>query len=83
MLSKKNMTKQEYATLKLAKEIRRSSKGQITKDKRYILAKYVISRIDFSNPYQTHKSLRGYADIIVDKYMRGHYSSLFEKDPHI
>lgn len=52
----------------LAKEIRRSSKGRIPKAEILELARRTVSRMDFRNSYQMHKSIRGYADILVDNY---------------
>lgn len=59
---------QEYTQRKLAKEIRKESKGRIPADIREELAKRTVARMDFSNPIQMHKSLRGYAEILVQNY---------------
>ena len=34
------------------------------------LARHTVERLDFNNPYQMHKGLRGYAQILVDDYER-------------
>lgn len=67
---KSHLTKTEYLTRELEKEIRRASKGKIPKQTRRALAERLIGRLDFSDSFQMHKSLRGYADILVDNYMK-------------
>ena len=64
----KNESIQEYTQRELAKEIRKESKGHIPADVREHLAKRTVARMDFSNSYQMHKSLRGYAEILVQNY---------------
>lgn len=68
MLFKKNMTKKEYLKRQLEKELRRSSKGAMPKAVRVSLASRTVERLDFTNSYQMHKSMRGYADILVNDY---------------
>lgn len=69
-LFRRNMTKKEYLTKQLEKELRRSSKGTMPKEVRTSLAKRTIERMDFNNPYQMHKSIQGYADILVNNYKK-------------
>lgn len=64
----KNESIQEYTRRELTKEIRKESKGRIPADVREELAKRTVDRMDFSNSYQMHKSLRGYAEILVQNY---------------
>lgn len=68
MIFKKNLTKKEYLRRQLEKELRRSSKGAMPKSVRVSLAARTIERLDLSNSYQMHKSIRGYADILVHNY---------------
>ena len=68
MTFKKNLTKREYLKRQLEKELRRSSKGAMPKEVRVSLASRTIERLDFTNSYQMHKSIRGYADILVQNY---------------
>lgn len=70
MIFKKNLTKKEYLKRQLEKELRRSSKGAMPKAIRVSLAARTIERLDFSNSYQMHKSIRGYADILVHNYFK-------------
>ena len=65
---KRNESIQEYTRRELAKEIRKESKGRIPADVREDLARRTVERMDFSNPIQMHKSLRGYAEILVQNY---------------
>lgn len=64
----KNESIQEYTRRELTKEIRKESKERIPADVREELAKRTVDRMDFSNSYQMHKSLRGYAEILVQNY---------------
>ena len=64
----KNESIQEYTRRELAKEIRKESKGRIPADVREELARRTVERMNFSNPIQMHKSLRGYAEILVQNY---------------
>lgn len=68
MIFKKNLTKKEYLKRQLEKELRRASKGAMPKSIRVSLAARTVERLDFSNSYQMHKSMRGYADILVYNY---------------
>lgn len=68
LLFRKNMTKKEYLIKKLEKELRRSSKGKMPRNVRSSLAKRTIERLDFSNTYQMHKSIQGYADLLVNNW---------------
>jgi len=69
-LFKKDLTTREYLTRQLEKELRKSSKGTMPKDVRKRLAIRTINRLDFKNSFQMHKSIRGYADILVANYSR-------------
>ncbi len=65
----RKLTKNEYLERKLEKALRRSSHGKIPKTERITLAKRTIGRMDLTNPYQMHKSLQGYADILAHNYL--------------
>lgn len=67
-LFRKNMTKTEYLTKELEKELGRSSKGKMPKPIRRMLAVRTVQRLDRNNDYQMHKSIAGYADILVSNY---------------
>lgn len=62
------MTKTEYLTSQLEKALRRSSKGKMPKSDREFLAKRTIGRLDVTNNFQMHKSIEGYAQMLVEKY---------------
>lgn len=68
LFRRRNESLREYTQRELAKEIRKESKGRIPADVREHLAKRTVDRMDFSNSYQMHKSLRGYAEILVQNY---------------
>ena len=68
-LFNKRLTKTEYFERSLEKALRKSSRGKIPKATRISLAKRTVSRMDFNNPYQMHKSIEGYADILVQNYL--------------
>ena len=68
LFRKRNESLREYTQRELAKEIRKESKGRIPVDVREELARRTVARIDFSNSIQMHKSLRGYAEILVQNY---------------
>lgn len=70
MLFRRNLTKKQYVINALTKELRYASKGRIPAKARRRLAKRTVERMDFSNPYQMHKSLRGYADILADNFFQ-------------
>ena len=65
----KRLTKTEYLEKSLEKALRKSSRGKMPKATRISLAKRTIRRIDLNNPYQTHKSIEGYADILTQNYL--------------
>ena len=67
---RRNLTKKEYLTKQLEKELRRSSKGKMPKSVRISLARRTIDRLDFTNSFQMHKSIQGYADILANNYMK-------------
>ena len=69
-LQAKKMTKEQFMAYQLEKAIKKSSKGMIPKNIRTDLARRTVDKLDFSNPYQMHKSPQGYADIIVENYFR-------------
>ncbi len=64
----RHLTKREYLTKELEKEIRRASRGKIPKNIRISLAERTIGKMDFNNPYQMHKSLGSYAEILVHNF---------------
>ena len=51
-LFRKNMTKTEYLTKELEKELGRSSKGKMPKPIRRMLAVRTVQRLDRNNDYQ-------------------------------
>ena len=63
----RSMTKKEYLTRQLMRELKRSSKGHMSKIERKSLAERTISRLDFNNSYQMHKSMSAYADMLVER----------------
>lgn len=69
-LFNKKLTKKEYLERKLEKALRKSSHGKMPKTIRIFLAKRTISRMDFTNPYQMHKSIESYADILVNNFLQ-------------
>ena len=70
MLFRRNVTKKEYLINMLEKELKRASKGTMPKSVRVAFAKRTIERMDLTNPYQTHKSIQGYADILFNNYKK-------------
>lgn len=63
-----NLTKKEYMTRELEKELKSVSKGKMPKETRKFLAKRTIDRLDLNNTFQMHKSIRGYAMMLVENY---------------
>ena len=70
-LFNRRLTKTEFLERELERALRKSSHGKMPKATRLSLAKRTIGRMDFTNPYQMHKSIAGYADILAQKYFAG------------
>ena len=64
------MTKQEYLEKLLYRELRKVSKRKMPKEHCRYLAKRTVSRLDFNNSYQMHKSIQGYADLLYMNYQK-------------
>lgn len=60
--------KRKYIANKLEKCLRKTSYGCIPKRDRIFLAKRTANRLDFSNSFQMHKSIEGYADMLAESY---------------
>ncbi|MCR4717246.1 MAG: hypothetical protein K5656_08700 [Lachnospiraceae bacterium] len=69
---KRNLTKTEYLERELERALRKSFHGKMPKEIRRYLAKRTIGRMDFSNVYQMHKSIEGYADLLTQQYFSAH-----------
>lgn len=63
-------TYENYLTAQLAEEIADVSGNAIPMAACEELARQTVGRMDFNNPYQMHKGLRGYAQILADDYER-------------
>lgn len=59
----------EYTLHELKKELRKLSRGRIPADVIESLAQRTVESLDFNNSYQMHKSIRGYAEILVQNYL--------------
>lgn len=64
----KDKSVKDVMKYRLSRELRRASNGTMPKEVREEIAERTINRMDFNNPYQMHKSISGYADILADDY---------------
>lgn len=64
----KPFNKTEYYYNSLVRNLFWRSHGKITKSTRERLAKTFIDSFDFEDSKATHKSIGGYADMILDNY---------------
>lgn len=64
------LTKEEYLEKLFYRELRRVSKGKMPKEHCRYLAKRTVARLDFTNSYQMHKSIQGYADLLYVNYQK-------------
>ena len=70
MTSGQESSRNSYLTAELANEIAEVSCKGIPIKVCEEMARQIVERMDFNDPYQMHKGLRGYAQILVDDYER-------------
>ena len=64
-LKPRRLSTRQYVLYRLERCLRKSSNGSMPKQKRKELAIRTVNRMDFNNSLQMHKSIEGYADILV------------------
>ena len=62
------LTNTEYFYHSLVKALFWRSHGRLSKPTREYLAKKFVDTVDFNDPKAMHKSMEGYADIILDNF---------------
>jgi len=61
----KTKSKREYLVKELEKELKKASDGKMKRAERKDLAIRTIGRMNFDDSFQMHKSLKGYAKMLV------------------
>lgn len=70
-MMRKRLSSKELLYKQLIKAMKRSAKGRISSDRVEELVERAIERLDFDNHYQMHKSIQGYADMLIEKELQG------------